>query len=63
MTLNSGRRAGSPGWEKRTSLEEGGLPRPFMGQTPTLHVLKEFDPDGSGTLDWEEFYGAMQVSG
>jgi len=31
--------------------------------TPTLNVLKEFDPDGSGTLDWEEFYGAMQVRG
>merc|ERR1719409_2212936 len=25
------------------------------------NVFKEFDPDGSGTLDWEEFYGAMQV--
>jgi len=53
-------------WEKKEVIEVAMDVQEFLqerGLKPrdVENVFKEFDPDGSGTLDWDEFYGAMQV--
>jgi hypothetical protein len=53
-------------WEKKEVIEVAMDVQEFLqerGLKPrdVENVFKEFDPDGSGTLDWDEFHGAMQV--
>jgi len=53
-------------WEKKEVIEVAMDVQEFLqerGLKPrdVENVFKEFDPDGSGTLDWEEFHGALKV--
>ena len=53
-------------WDKKEVIEVAMDVQEFLqerGLKPqdVRDVFKEFDPDGSGTLDWDEFQGAMRT--
>lgn len=53
-------------WDKKEVIEVAMDVQEFLQERgmkarDVENVFKEFDPDGSGTLDWDEFHGAMQV--